>query len=89
LDEPLAGLDAPLRDRLLPYFARVRDEFLVPMIYVTHSPDEVMALCDDVLLLAGGRVEYRGVPAGLFVPVTDTRYRLTPSVIVPGREMID
>lgn len=89
LDEPLAGLDAPLRDRLLPYFIRVRDEFLIPMIYVTHSPDEVMALCDDVLLLAGGRVEYRGAPAGLFVPVTDTRYRLAPSVMDPGSETIE
>ena len=45
LDEPLAGLDAPLRERLLPYLARVRDEFGIPMLYVTHSPDEVMALC--------------------------------------------
>jgi molybdate transport system ATP-binding protein len=66
LDEPLAGLDAPLRDRLLPYLARVRDEFAVPMLYVTHSPDEVMALCDDVLVLARGRVTARGRPADLF-----------------------
>src|SRR5262249_25398590 len=36
LDEPLAGLDLPLRERLMPYLARVRDEFAIPMIYVTH-----------------------------------------------------
>ena len=76
LDEPLAGLDAPLRERLLPYFIRVRDEFSIPMIYVTHSPDEVMALCDDVLLLERGRVGYQGAPAGIFVPATGTRYML-------------
>lgn len=79
LDEPLAGLDAPLRERLLPYFLRVRDEFSIPMIYVTHSPDEVMALCDDVLLLAHGRVEFQGAPGGLFVPATGVRYMLAPS----------
>ncbi|HVU25963.1 MAG TPA: ATP-binding cassette domain-containing protein, partial [Opitutus sp.] len=68
LDEPLAGLDAPLRDRLLPYLARVRDEFAIPMLYVTHSPDEVVALCDDVLVLTRGRVTARGRPMDLFKP---------------------
>ncbi len=79
LDEPLAGLDAPLRERLLPYFIRVRDEFSIPMIYVTHSPDEVMALCDDLLLLVQGRVKYQGAPRGLFVPATGVHYMLAPS----------
>jgi molybdate transport system ATP-binding protein len=80
LDEPLAGLDVPLRERLLPYFARVRDEFAIPMIYVTHSPDEVMELCDEVLLLAQGRVEYHAKPAEVFVPATGTRYMLDPKL---------
>jgi molybdate transport system ATP-binding protein len=76
LDEPLAGLDAPLRERLLPYLARVRDEFAIPMLYVTHSPDEVVALCDDVVVLAGGRIVSRGRPADLFQPATSPRYEL-------------
>jgi molybdate transport system ATP-binding protein len=76
LDEPLAGLDAPLRERLLPYLARVRDEFAIPMLYVTHSPDEVVALCDAVLVLAGGRVTARGRPADLFKAATNPRYEL-------------
>jgi len=74
LDEPLAGLDAPLRDRLLPYLARVRDEFAIPMIYVTHSPDEVMALCDDVLILSQGKIERRGPPKDLFEPASTPRF---------------
>lgn len=82
LDEPLAGLDAPLRERLLPYFIRVRDEFSIPMIYVTHSPDEVMALCDDVLLIEQGRVEYQGPPAKIFAPATGTRYELSRGGLV-------
>jgi molybdate transport system ATP-binding protein len=74
LDEPMAGLDAPLRDRLLPYLARVRDEFKIPMLYVTHSPDEVMALCDDVIVLANGRIEQRGKPAEVFVAAPSPRF---------------
>jgi len=74
LDEPLAGLDASLRDRLLPYLARVRDEFAIPMIYVTHSPDEVMTLCDDVVILSRGKIEKRGAPAELFMPASAPRF---------------
>jgi molybdate transport system ATP-binding protein len=76
LDEPLAGLDFPLRARLLPYLARVRDEFAIPMLYVTHSPDEVMALCDDVLILTEGRVTARGQPVELFRAADQPRYEL-------------
>ena len=76
LDEPLAGLDAALKERLLPYLARVRDEFGLPMLCVTHSPDEVMALCDDVLVLAQGKVIRRGAPAELFAAEGMPRYRL-------------
>ena len=74
LDEPLAGLDVPLRERLLPYLARVRAEFAIPLIYVTHSPDEVMALCDDVLILSAGKIERRGPPAELFVAAPTPRF---------------
>lgn len=68
LDEPLSGIDAPLRDRLLPYFQRIRDEFRIPMLYVTHSPEEVMHLCDEVVVLAAGKIEERGKPAEIFEP---------------------
>ncbi len=76
LDEPLAGLDAPLRERLLPYLARVRDEFQIPILYVTHAPDEVVALCDDVLVLAAGSVVKRGAPREIFVAGPAPRYIL-------------
>ena len=85
LDEPLAGLDAPLRDRLLPYLLRVRDEFSIPILYVTHSPDEVMALCDEVLLLDEGKIKHRGQPAELFVASTSPRFVLRR----PGSDGLD
>jgi len=56
LDEPLAGLDTGLKAKILPYLARVRDEFKLPMLYVTHNPAEVSALCDEVLVMDRGRI---------------------------------
>ncbi len=56
LDEPLASLDGALKARIIPYLARVRDEFRVPMLYVSHDRQEVQALCDEVLELARGKV---------------------------------
>ncbi len=60
LDEPLASLDAPLRARIIPYLLRIRDEFKVPMLFVTHNRLEAMALADEVIILVEGRVEQSG-----------------------------
>lgn len=56
LDEPLAGVDLALRDRVLEYLVRVRDEFPVPAVYVTHHMQEVEAICDEMVVLDRGRV---------------------------------
>lgn len=56
LDEPLSGVDTALRDRVLEYLVRVRDEFAVPTVYVTHQMEEVQALCEQLVLLDRGRV---------------------------------
>jgi len=50
----------------MPYLQRVRDEFRVPMIYVTHNANEVVALCDEVLVIERGRQIRHGAPADLF-----------------------
>lgn len=63
LDEPLASLDAALKDRILPYLRRVRDAFEVPIVYVSHDPREVLALCDEVLTIEQGRFIRRGKPS--------------------------
>jgi molybdate transport system ATP-binding protein len=62
LDEPLASLDINLKEKILPYLARVRDEFEIPMIYVTHSLTEVLTLADWVLMIKQGRLVTQGVP---------------------------
>lgn len=59
LDEPLRSLDEALKARIIPYLQRVRDEFKLPMLYVTHDRQEVLALCDEVLELKRGRITKR------------------------------
>jgi molybdate transport system ATP-binding protein len=66
LDEPMEGLDATLRERVRQLLQRLRQEFGVPMLYVSHSPREILALCDDVLVLERGRARYHGPPSQLF-----------------------
>lgn len=68
LDEPLTGLDAPLKERVLSYFVRIRDEFAIPTLYVSHAPEEVLALADEVVVLERGCVVTRGRPVDVFVP---------------------
>jgi molybdate transport system ATP-binding protein len=63
LDEPLSSLDEKLKQRIIPYLARVRDEFQVPMLYVTHDAREVLALADEVLCLDRGKITAQGAPA--------------------------
>ena len=66
LDEPLAALDEDLKGRVLSYLQRVRDELRVPMLYVSHTTDELRALCDEVLVLDHGALRGRGEPRELF-----------------------
>jgi ABC-type molybdate transport system, ATPase component len=56
LDEPLSGIDSALRTRVLQYLIRVRDEFRIPMIYVTHEMEEVRTLCTRMVVLERGRI---------------------------------
>ena len=62
LDEPLAALDIGLKEKILPYLARVRDEFGIPMIYVTHNLTEVLTLADWVLMIRQGKLVAQGAP---------------------------
>lgn len=62
LDEPLANLDEPRKQKVLPYLLRLR-RLKLPMVYVSHSLAEVAALSDRVLGLEEGRVRALGSPS--------------------------
>jgi molybdate transport system ATP-binding protein len=80
LDEPLGSLDRGLRRRILPYLLRVRDEFGLPTLFVSHDATEVQALCDEVVVLGSGRVEAQGPPAHVFSS-TRGRERVVENVV--------
>ncbi len=65
LDEPLAALDPARRQDVLPWLERLRDELRLPMLYVTHSVDELARLADHLVVLELGRVRASGPAAEL------------------------
>lgn len=60
MDEPLASLDNARKQELLPYFKRLSKEAGIPIFYVTHSIDEVIALGDEMVLIEDGSVRACG-----------------------------
>ena len=60
MDEPLAALDLQRKLEILPYLERLHRELSIPVIYVSHSPDEVARLADHLVLLDEGRVVASG-----------------------------
>lgn len=76
LDEPLRGLHHELQTRILAFLVQIRDQFALPMLYVTHSPSEVMELCQEVLILNEGKVTGQGKPSDYFVETTTLTYNL-------------
>jgi molybdate transport system ATP-binding protein len=60
MDEPLASLDLQRRREILPYLERLHAELDIPVIYVSHAPDEVARLADHLVLMEAGRVVASG-----------------------------
>jgi molybdate transport system ATP-binding protein len=56
LDEPLGSLDEERKVEILPYLVRLRDEAGIPMVYVSHDPDEMRQLATQIVMLRRGRV---------------------------------
>ncbi|WP_417312624.1 molybdenum ABC transporter ATP-binding protein [Ectopseudomonas khazarica] len=60
MDEPLASLDLKRKQEVLPYLERLHEELDIPVIYVSHAPDEVARLADHLVLLEDGQVRASG-----------------------------
>ncbi len=69
MDEPLAALDLQRKQEILPYLERLHDELEIPLLYVSHAPDEVARLADHIVAMEAGRVVASG-------PITETLARL-------------
>ncbi|KLV04137.1 molybdate transporter ATP-binding protein [Photobacterium aquae] len=60
MDEPLASLDLPRKQELMPYLERLAKEVKIPIVYVTHSLDEILRLADHMAMLNQGKVLVSG-----------------------------
>jgi molybdate transport system ATP-binding protein len=69
MDEPLAALDVARKNEFLPYLERLHDELDIPVVYVSHAPDEVARLSDHIVVMQEGRTVAVG-------PLTETLARL-------------
>ena len=61
MDEPLAALDLKRKLEILPYLERLHSELSIPIIYVSHAPDEVARLADHLVLLDQGKAVASGL----------------------------
>jgi molybdate transport system ATP-binding protein len=75
MDEPLASLDEARKGEVLYYIERLRDELALPIVYVSHSLEEVVRLADSVAMIAEGRITATGPIAGVLLDasVIETR----------------
>jgi len=69
MDEPLAALDSKRKAEILPYLERLHGELDIPVLYVSHSQDEVARLADHIVLLSEGKALASG-------PIGETLARL-------------
>ena len=60
LDEPLASLDVRLKQQILPFLRRVKDEINIPMIYVSHAIDEILYLTSQLMIVDEGKLLANG-----------------------------
>lgn len=60
MDEPLAALDPKRKSEVLPYLERLHAELQIPIIYVSHSADEIGRLADHLVVLEEGQVQATG-----------------------------
>ena len=69
MDEPLAALDVKRKQEILPYLERLHRELDIPVVYVSHAPDEVARLADHIVVMESGRAVATG-------PLSETLARL-------------
>ena len=67
LDEPLGSLDVAFRGIIIRYLKRIWSELRTPILYVSHSISEVMAIAEDMLVLSEGKAVIQGRPSQVLV----------------------
>lgn len=89
LDEPLTGVDGPLRDQLFDVVSEVHERARSATVLVTHRLDEALALGDTIAILADGRLHQVGPATEVFhAPLTSTAAQLLGfENVIPAEKM--
>ncbi len=89
LDEPLGSLDTALRQALLADMGAIFATMDIPVIYVTHDPDEAFAIADSITVLDNGAVDAQGPPSSLWIapPTVTTALLLDRESVVDAADL--
>ncbi len=60
MDEPLASLDEARKQEVLPFIRRLSTQFSIPVLYVSHSIEEIVRIADKILVITNGRLTASG-----------------------------
>ncbi|KZZ60858.1 hypothetical protein A3762_15115 [Oleiphilus sp. HI0125] len=71
MDEPLSALDSSSRQEMLNFLKALKDDISAPILYVSHSIDEVAQLADDVIIMRNGKLLHKGPALAAFAEHTD------------------
>lgn len=87
LDEPLAALDIELKERIIPYLLRIKEDAQLRTLYVTHNIGEAIAFADQAVIIRAGRLDQAGPPAEVLSRAASrlSDLRLVSDNIVSGR----
>jgi len=66
LDEPLANLDAKLREEMRFFIRNLQKDLGITTIYVTHDQAESMVMSDRIVVMFNGRIHQIGRPAEIY-----------------------
>ena len=93
LDEPLAALDFKRKSEIMPWLEKLKTNLKIPMLYVTHSAEEVLHLADNLIVMEDGRIKTSGaltdVLANINLPIKigeDTGVLLKGKIVSKDKE---
>lgn len=84
LDEPLVGLDIQAKNDILNYLEKVKSQFAIPMIFVSHDVYEVSALCESIVVMKNGSVIKQGLTQDLLLELDNPLDEHNPSTVLRG-----
>ncbi|EQA46514.1 molybdate ABC transporter, ATP-binding protein [Leptospira broomii serovar Hurstbridge str. 5399] len=79
MDEPMASLDKKRKQEILPYLERLNRELKIPVLYVSHSLDEIARLADHIVVMEDGKVLATG-PVSATLARADLAHRLSENI---------